>query len=184
MKRHFSGNTLIKPPARSSGSSPRFAGYRLFRKPSTDDPLIEAVQFVKAASRRASRSDCHAGNRYIPIRWVPERRDATFIRRTNTTASGLLPDRYEFLLYRHLHNGLEAGDIFCRDSMRFRSMEDDLVDHKQWQNKERMIAEAGLRYPPAACSRSTSPNLKEQLETRIAEVNGESPPVRMSTLSS
>ena len=40
----------------------------------------------------------------------------------------LLADRYEFLLYKHLRHGLEAGDIFCRDSVRFRSMEDDLLD--------------------------------------------------------
>ena len=42
----------------------------------------------------------------------------------------VLPDRYEFLLYRHLRHGLEAGDVFCRDSVRFRSMKDDLIDDK------------------------------------------------------
>ena len=40
----------------------------------------------------------------------------------------LLPNRYEFLVYRLLRNGLESGDVFCRESVRFRSFEDDLLD--------------------------------------------------------
>jgi len=29
----------------------------------------------------------------------------------------------------------EAGEIYCRDSIRFRSFEDDLLDVKHWKNK-------------------------------------------------
>ena len=36
----------------------------------------------------------------------------------------LRPDRYEFLVYRLLRDRLEAGDIFCRESLRFRSFDD------------------------------------------------------------
>ena len=82
----------------------------------------------------------------------------------------LLPDRYEFLLYRHLRNGVEAGDIFCRDSVRFRSMKDDLIDDEQWRNKDKLIAEAGLDILRQPIEKHLA-ELKEQLETRIAEVN-------------
>ena len=48
----------------------------------------------------------------------------------------LLVDRYEFLVYRLLCHGLEAGNMFCRDSVRFRSFEDDLLDDQTWQDKD------------------------------------------------
>jgi hypothetical protein len=54
--------------------------------------------------------------------------------------------------------------------VRFRSFEDDLVDDRQWKDKERLIAEAGLsllRQP----IREQLAELEEQLESRIAEVN-------------
>jgi hypothetical protein len=44
------------------------------------------------------------------------------------------PDLWEFLAYRELRNGLEAGDIFCHDSVRFRSINDDLLDEELWRN--------------------------------------------------
>jgi len=53
--------------------------------------------------------------------------NVTFIRKTRGGTEALLPDRYEFFVYRQLRQGLEAGDVFCRDSVRFRSFEDDLA---------------------------------------------------------
>jgi hypothetical protein len=56
----------------------------------------------------------------------------------------LRPDRYEFLVYLLLRRRLESGDIFCRESVRFRSFEDDLLDDQRWQEKETLIADTGL----------------------------------------
>lgn len=67
----------------------------------------------------------------------------------------LLWHRYEFLIYRLLRNGLESGDIFCRDSVRFRSFEDDLLDDQRWQAKEELIAETGLMILNQPLSRIT-----------------------------
>lgn len=36
-------------------------------------------------------------------------------------------DRYEFTVYRQLRHGLEASDLHCRHSARFRSFDDDLI---------------------------------------------------------
>jgi hypothetical protein len=83
----------------------------------------------------------------------------------------LLPGRYEFLFYRQLRNGLESGDILCHDSVRFRSINDDLLDQQLWRNdKEALIAKAGsdiLRRP----IREHLADLKERLEPRLSEVN-------------
>ena len=75
-------------------------------------------------------------------------------------------DRYEFWVYRLLRNGLEAGDIFCRDSVRFRSFEDDVacgshqcdrtrVDDEQWQKKEQLIAARKACCGHTACQRQS-----------------------------
>ena len=65
---------------------------------------------------------------------------------------------------------MEAGDIFCSDSIRFRSINDDLLDDEQWQDKDKLIAEAGLDILQQPIEKHLE-DLKEQLETRIAEVN-------------
>ena len=82
----------------------------------------------------------------------------------------LLPDRYEFLVYRCLRKGLEAGDIFCRDSVRFRSFEDDLLDDKRWQQKEKLIDESGLAILKQPIQDHLA-SLEQELEKRIVEVN-------------
>ncbi|MEL7228252.1 MAG: hypothetical protein AAGL17_26350 [Cyanobacteria bacterium J06576_12] len=48
------------------------------------------------------------------------------------------------MVYRQLRNGLESGDVFCRDSVRFRSLEDDLIDEHRWQQKATLIEQTGL----------------------------------------
>ena len=140
-----------------------------FSASTADDPLIEAVQFVKEVSR-SGKAIAACREQDIPVRWVPEKARRYLYERDEHNRKRLLADRYEFLLYRHLHHGMEAGDIFCRDSIRFRSLEDDLIDHKQWRNKDKLIAEAGLDILQQPVEKHLA-ELKDQLETRIAEVN-------------
>lgn len=106
----------------------------------------------------------------MPVRWIPEKMKRYLYGRDKDNRKQLLPDRYEFLLYRHLRQGMEAGDVFCNDSIRFRSMKDDLLDDKRWEDKEKLIAEAGLGILDQPIEEHLAA-LKEQLETRIAEVN-------------
>src|SRR5699024_4498743 len=79
-------------------------------------------------------------------------------------------DRYEFLIYRLLRNPLEAGDAFCRESIRFRRCEDDLIVDEKWQQKDTLLVDAGLPtfYQPIP---EHLAELKQQLEGRLTEVN-------------
>lgn len=77
---------------------------------------------------------------------------------------------YEFLVYRLLRNRLEAGDIFCRDSVRFRSFEDDLIDDLQWTQKEKLISDVGVTIFNQPIH-SHLAELEQQLEGRIIKVN-------------
>ena len=134
-----------------------------------DDPLMEAACFLEEACRSGKPLGAYK-EEDIPLRWIPEKMKRYLYVRYEHNRKRLLPDRYEFLLYRHLRYGLEAGDVFCRDSVRFRSMKDDLLSDDLWSNKDKLIAEAGLDILQQPIETHLK-DLEEQLETRIAEVN-------------
>lgn len=139
-----------------------------FAASAADDPLIEAVRFLQEASRSGKALGAYK-EQDIPLAWVPEKMKR-YLYEKDSDRRKLLQDRYECLLYRQLRNGLEAGDVFCRDSVRFRSIQDDLIDDQQWQNKETLIAKAGLDMLQQPIEKHLAA-LKEQLETRLTEVN-------------
>ncbi len=140
-----------------------------FAASAANDPLIEAVQFLREAARDGKALGTYREDA-LPVRWIPEKTKRYLYGRDKNNRKQLLTDRYEFLLYRHLRQGMEAGDVFCNDSIRFRSMKDDLLDDKRWGNKEKLIEQAGLGILDQPIEEHLA-ELKEQLETRIAEVN-------------
>lgn len=82
----------------------------------------------------------------------------------------IIPDRYEFLVYQFLKDEFESGEVHCRDSLRFRSFEDDLLSGKDWENKTALIDDANL--PILKDSTQAHLNyLEELLENRIKQVN-------------
>jgi TnpA family transposase len=140
-----------------------------FAAAAPDDPLIEALRFLEKASRIGKALTAYR-EQDIPLHWVPEKM-RRYLYEKNDGRRRLLADRYEFLLYRQLRNGVEAGDIFCHDSVRFRSIKDDLLDEALWRgHKDRLIAEAGLDILRQPIETHLA-ELKDQLETRLAEVN-------------
>lgn len=82
----------------------------------------------------------------------------------------LLVDRYEFLIYRLLRNNLESGDVFCRNSVRFRSFEDDLLSDDQWREKDALILKTGLPILMQTAEAHLA-ELKDLVETRLKQVN-------------
>ena len=72
----------------------------------------------------------------FPLRFIPDTAKRYLYTHDANGHRHVLPDRYEFLVYRLLRNGLEAGDIFCRDSVRFRSFEDDLLDDQRGRTRK------------------------------------------------
>jgi TnpA family transposase len=132
-------------------------------------PVIEAVRFLQDAFAKG-RALSHYPPHAFPLRFAPGAAKRYLYTLDANGQQRLLPDRYEFLVYRHLLGGLEAGDIFCRDSVRFRSFEDDLVDNTRWQKKEILIANTGLEILKQPIRHHLA-ELEEQLETRLHEVN-------------
>jgi hypothetical protein len=137
--------------------------------PAAQAPLLEVVQFLKDAfekGRPLSQYPAWA----LPLRFIPD----TAKRYMYTAGTGgnrqLLVDRYEFLGYRLLRQGLEAGNVYCRDSVRYRSFEDDLVDDQAWRDKDTLIASTGLPLLQEAIQEHLA-ELEHQLESRLLEVN-------------
>jgi hypothetical protein len=133
------------------------------------NPLIEAVAFLKEAFGKGRSLGQYSPQRF-PRQFIPSNTKRYLYRQETPRQKHFLKDRYEFLVYRLLRNGLEAGDIFCRDSVRFRSFEDDLVNDEQWQQKEQLIADTGL----AALKQPIKEHLaalEQRLEERITCVN-------------
>ena len=129
----------------------------------TGTPAHERLLTVVNAMSEAFNAGRPLPYHEVDPRIVPER-----YRRHLFSAGSPHRDRYEFQVYRQLRDRLEAGDIFCAESIRYRSFEDDLVDDATWAQKERLL--------PQVVSNTTPINtqleeLKDRLNTRFDEVN-------------
>jgi TnpA family transposase len=132
-------------------------------------PILAAVQFLKTLFA-SQRSLLNVDQKAFPTRFIPVRYKRYLYSQEDIRPKQLLPDRYEFLVYRLLRNGLEAGDLFCRESVRFRSFEDDLVDDQQWQDKATLLAQTGRPILLQSIQEHLA-ELERQLEERIVLVN-------------
>ncbi len=132
--------------------------------------LIEGIDFLKDAFAKG-RPLGQYPIRKIPTSFLPSNIDRYLYVYENQRKKRLIPDRYEFYLCRLLRDRLEAGDIYCRDSVRFRSFEDDLIDDKTWcSNKEALIERVGLPILKLPVEAHLSA-LEQELEDRINKVN-------------
>ncbi len=104
----------------------------------------------------------------FPIECLPVSVTSYLYTQDSKQQKQLIPDRYEFLIYRLLRNGLESGDISCRDSIRFRSLEDDLIDDLRWQDKQTLMIENNLTALDCPIEEHLS-SLNQKLEDRIKE---------------
>ncbi len=131
-------------------------------------PLLEVVQFLKDAFEKGRPLSQYSALA-LPLRFIPDTAKR-YLYAPDADERRLLSDRYEFLVYRLLRHGLEAGNVFCRDSVRFRSFEDDLLDDEAWQDKDKLIANTGLPLLKQPI-REHLAELEQQLEDRLVEVN-------------
>ena len=153
---------------------------------SSQVPILEAIQFLKAAALKG-RPLSHYSEESFPTQCIPES-SKPYLYTSEAERANLLRDRYEFLVYRLLRNGLESGDIFCHDSVRFRSFEDDLISREQWQAKDGWIAATELPLLKQPIQAHLA-ELEEKLESCLAEVNqrlssGENPHFEIKKLGS
>jgi TnpA family transposase len=132
-------------------------------------PLMKAIDFLETAFHKGKPLTQYLAKQF-PIQFVPGSTKRYLYEKETQSPKRLWPNRYEFLVYRQLRNGIESGDIFCRDSVRFRSFEDDLIDNQQWTQKEALIAATGLSILNQPIQAHLA-ELEQLLEERIVAVN-------------
>jgi len=140
-----------------------------FASPSKNDPLMEAIDFIKWAFHQNKALGQYNADS-LPQRFISDNIKRYIYEQEPNGEKNIKVDRYEFLIYRLLRHRLEAGDVFCRESIRFRSFEDDLIDDENWQQKDKLLADAGLTTFHQPIHEHLA-ELRQQLERRLTEVN-------------
>jgi len=132
--------------------------------------LIEGIDFLKNVFAKSRPLGQYPINK-IPVDFMSGNIMNYLYAIDKNRQKQLIPDRYEFYICRLLRDRLEAGDIYCHDSIRFRSFEDDLIDDKTWCNdKEKLIERAELPILKLPVEEHLA-GLEKELEDRIAKVN-------------
>ncbi len=133
--------------------------------------LMAAITFLQDLFAR-DRSLTQVNAQTIPTRCIPVHLKRYLYTRSADGSPHLLRDRYEFLVYQLLRAALEAGDVFCRQSVRFRSIEDDLIPSVEWnERKAEYLAATQLRIFQHPIAEHLAV-LEQDLEAQFARVNG------------
>ena len=135
------------------------------------NPLVESLQFLKTTFNRG-RALTQIDPATIPIRCIPDRLRRYLYLRDGPDAPRLLVDRYEFLVYQQVRAALEAGELVCRQSERFRSLEDDLIPLAEWHaHKTTYLTDLNRPRLLQPITEQLA-ELEATLEARFAAVNG------------
>jgi len=132
--------------------------------------LIEGIAFLKTAFAKGKPLGQYPMQQ-LPDSFISGNSKRYLYAREECGQKRFISDRYEFYVCRLLRDRLEAGDIYCRDSIRFRSFEDDLIDDKTWHsNKDKLIERIGIPILKLPVEEHLSA-LEQELEGRISTVN-------------
>ncbi|MEE2015862.1 Tn3 family transposase [Bacillus thuringiensis] len=126
-----------------------------------EDSLMEAIHFLKEVLMKR-KTLLKYDIEDIPQTFIQNGTKRYLYTKDDAHSKRLLIDRYEFLIYHSLWHRLQSGDIFCRDSIQYRSFEDDLVDEDTWIHKKSMIQDFNL----TKLQQPIEQHLKE-LETKL-----------------
>ena len=141
-----------------------------FTEVAENPDLSKAVHFLRQTFSN-EQSLTNIISKKFPLEFIPEKnRTYLFQKSKKFNKKQIRHNRYEFLVYQALANALDAGEMNCRESPKFRSFEDDLIDDKTWQQKDILIEKLNL----PILSQPIELHLQEleaQLELRLKEVN-------------
>lgn len=79
-------------------------------------------------------------------------------------------DRCEYLLYKLICDHLESGSIYCSDSIKFKSLESELLTDEELKNKDKLIKELGLKNFNKSPEKHLN-ELKDIYEEKLISVN-------------
>jgi len=107
-----------------------------FEETAQNDLLLKTVKAITEAFQRGLPLPIA----YLPVTLIPQKS----VRYLVSSEGSIIQGRYEFLIYRILRERLEAGDLYCPNSARYRSFEDDLVDDATFDKRHLLLPQLGL----------------------------------------
>lgn len=120
--------------------------------------LSKAINFLRKVFQ-SEQSLSNLNPKKFPIGFLPQKSLRYFYQTDKKSKKKqILVNRYEFFVYQSLAKALEAGDLSCRESLKFRSFEDDLIDDKTWEQKKALVEQ------------STLPILSEPIELHLQQL--------------
>jgi hypothetical protein len=140
------------------------------------DSLIKAVLFLKEAFQKNKSLNQFSPNE-LPQKFISSKLRKYLYETKTVEVNGksikykkLNVDKYEFLIYRLLKVNLESGEVFIKESLNFKSFEEDLIDSEKWKNKEQIIQNLDIVSLKEPVDKLLS-SFKEQLENKLNIVN-------------
>jgi TnpA family transposase len=147
-----------------------------FEGQTTKDTLLKAVLFLKEAFQK-NKSLAQFPVNELPQEFIPSKLRKYLYEIRTVEVNGktikyrkLNVDKYEFLIYRLLKVRLESGEIFIKESLNFKSFEEDLIDDEKWKNKEQLIQSLDLPSLKGPVDKLLF-SFKEELESKLKIVN-------------
>jgi len=147
-----------------------------FDSQESQDQLIKAVAFFKEYFPKG-RKEREAMAANFPEEIIPKilrryliEKEGEKSAKARRAINGINLDKFEFLVYKLLREGLESGRIHCKNSISFRSFEQYLITPAQWNNRKQLtqnLSVPGFQQPFKMMLR----DLEEELETKLKEVN-------------
>ncbi len=132
--------------------------------------LSKAINFLRKVFQ-SEQSLSNLNPKKFPTGFLPQKSLRYFYQiDKKSKKKQILVNRYEFFVYQSLVKAIEAGDLSCRESLKFRSFEDDLIDDQIWQQKAILIQQANLPLLSEPIDFHLK-QLEKQLEERLSSVN-------------
>lgn len=104
-----------------------------FHSVSRSTSLLSAITVVKSIFKTGKTLN-QVSCKYLPKGFIPKHLNKYIIQENKVSAS-----RYEMLLYTTIRNQVESGNLFIKDSLQYKSFEEDLLSDEKWKNKEDIL---------------------------------------------
>lgn len=96
-----------------------------FSSTNQDNPYLSAIKWIKEGSSKSQKLASCIEN--CPDNTIPTKLHPYLTTQDDNKTSRINPHRYEYWIYRRLHDQLKTGTIYLEDSLQYRSLSQELV---------------------------------------------------------
>ena len=137
--------------------------------------LSKAISFLKSHFD-SNRSFSDYKFEDVPIEFIPsilKRYVITKVKsgKNSKKIKAINPDCYEFMLYTYIEKHLQKGIVTIKDSLSYRSLDDELIKKEGWDKDKESILQSIKNQLISADIAKISDNLESLLSNRYKEVN-------------